>query len=333
MYNESIEKTRSMERIPMATALSIYLSWVAGVEGHKAVGMEHFRMEGKMELRTASSPRDVKHYTTERLREEFLIQDLFVPGEIKLVYSHIDRIITGAAVPTKALKLTAGDELRADYFLQRREMGVINIGGAGRIVIDGKEYEVGYKEGMYIGMGAQDIVFDSVDAKNPARFYLNSAPAHKAYPTVLIKPEGTPEDGTVIVKDENKVELGSLEEANHRVICKYILPGQVESCQLVMGMTKLMPGSVWNTMPCHTHDRRMEVYLYFEMPEDAIVMHYMGEPQETRHIVMRNEEAVISPSWSIHAGCGSQAYTFIWGMVGENQAFNDMDDVAMKDLM
>ena len=286
-----------------------------------------------MELRTASSPRDVKNYTTERLREEFLIQGLFVPGEIKLVYSHIDRIITGAAVPTKALKLTAGDELRAEYFLQRREMGVINIGGGGRIVIDGKEYAVGYKDAMYIGMGAQDIVFDSVDAKDPARFYINSTPAHKAYPTVLIKPEGTPENGVVIVKDENKVELGSLEEANHRVICKYILPGQVESCQLVMGMTKLAPGSVWNTMPCHTHDRRMEVYLYFEMPEDAIVMHYMGEPQETRHIVMRNEEAVISPSWSIHAGCGSRAYTFIWGMAGESQEFTDMDDVAMKDLM
>ena len=286
-----------------------------------------------MELRTASSPRDVKHYTTERLREEFLIQGLFVPGEIKLVYSHIDRIITGAAVPTKALKLTAGDELRAEYFLQRREMGVINIGGGGRIVIDGKEYAVGYKDAMYIGMGAQDIVFDSVDAKDPARFYINSTPAHKAYPTVLIKPEGTPENGVVIVKDENKVELGSLEEANHRVICKYILPGQVESCQLVMGMTKLAPGSVWNTMPCHTHDRRMEVYLYFEMPEDAIVMHYMGEPQDTRHIVMRNEEAVISPSWSIHAGCGSRAYTFIWGMAGENQEFTDMDDVAMKELM
>lgn len=292
-----------------------------------------FGMEGIMELRTASSPRDVKHYTTERLREEFLIQNLFMPGEIKLVYSHIDRIITGAAVPTKALKLAAGNELRADYFLQRREMGVINIGGDGKIIIDGKEYAVGYKEAMYIGMGAQDIIFDSVDAKDPARFYLNSVPAHRTYPTVLIKPEGTPEDGVVIVKEANKVELGSLEEANHRVICKYILPGQVESCQLVMGMTKLLPGSVWNTMPCHTHDRRMEVYLYFEMPKDAIVMHYMGEPQETRHIVMRNEEAVISPSWSIHAGCGSQAYTFIWGMAGENQAFGDMDDVAMKDLM
>ena len=285
-----------------------------------------------MELRTAASPRDVKHYTTERLREEFLIQNLFVPGEIKLVYSHIDRIITGAAVPVEALTLTAGDELRAEYFLQRRELGVINIGGAGVITVDGKRYEVGFKEGMYIGMGAKDIVFESADAGTVAKFYLNSAPAHKTYPTVLIKPEGEPREGVVIVKDENKVELGCLEDANHRVICKYILPGQVESCQLVMGMTKLAPGSVWNTMPCHTHDRRMEVYLYFEMPEDAFVMHYMGEPQETRHIVMRNEEAVISPSWSIHAGCGSRAYTFIWGMVGENQDFDDMDGIAMKDL-
>lgn len=287
-----------------------------------------------MELRTAASPKDVKHYTTERLREEFLIQDLFIKDEIKLVYSHIDRIITGAAMPTeKVLKLTAGDELRAEYFLERREMGVINIGGDGVIIIDGKKYDVSYKEGMYIGMGAKDIAFESKNSEKPAKFYLNSAPAHKAYPTVLIKPEGSPEEGVVIVKDENKVELGSLEDANHRVICKYILPGQVESCQLVMGMTQLKPGSVWNTMPSHTHDRRMEVYLYFEMPEDALVMHYMGEPQQTRHIVMRNEEAVISPSWSIHSGCGTRAYTFIWGMVGENQAFDDMDGVEMKDLM
>ena len=286
-----------------------------------------------MELRTAASPRDVKHYTTERLREEFLIQNLFVPGEIKLVYSHIDRIITGAAVPVKPLVLTAGDELRADYFLQRREMGVINIGGPGRIIIDGKTYEVAFKEGMYIGMGAKDITFESDDAATPAKFYLNSAPAHKTYPTVLIKPNGTPEEGVVIVKDENKVELGSLEDANHRVICKYILPGQVESCQLVMGMTKLEPGSVWNTMPCHTHDRRMEVYLYFDMPEDAFDMHYTGEPQETRHIVMRNEQAVMSASWAIHAGSGSRAYTFIWGMVGENQAFDDMDGVRNQDIL
>ena len=287
-----------------------------------------------MELRTAASPKDVKYYTTQRLREEFLIQNLFVADEIKLVYSHIDRIITGAATPvSKTLELTAGDELRAEYFLQRREMGVINVGGTGVITIDGKQYELAYKDGMYIGMGARDISFSSKDSSAPAKFYLNSAPAHKAYPTVLIKPEGEPGEGIVIVKDENKVELGSLEESNHRVICKYILPGQVESCQLVMGMTKLAPGSVWNTMPCHTHDRRMEVYLYFEMPEDAFVMHYMGEPDETRHIVMRNEEAVISPSWSIHSGCGSRAYTFLWGMVGENQDFDDMDGVAMKDLM
>ncbi len=286
-----------------------------------------------MELRTASSPKDVKHYTTERLREEFLIQDLFVPGEIKLVYSHIDRIITGSAVPLSPLVLKAAEELHADYFLQRRELGVINIGGAGVIRIDGTKYEVGFKEAMYIGMGAKEIQFESLDSTTPAKFYLNSAPAHTTYPTVLIKSTGTPSDGVVIVKDENKVELGSLEDANHRVICKYILPGQVESCQLVMGMTQLKPGSVWNTMPCHTHDRRMEVYLYFEMPEDAFVMHYMGEPTQTRHIVMRNEEAVISPSWSIHAGCGSRAYTFIWGMVGENQAFDDMDDVKNTELL
>ena len=287
-----------------------------------------------MELRTASSPKDVKHYTTERLREEFLIQGLFAADEIKLVYSHIDRIITGTATPVgKKLELTAGDELRAEYFLQRRELGVINIGGAGKITIDGKVYEVAPREGMYVGMGARDISFESVDGTNPAKFYLNSAPAHTTYPTVLIKREGTPEDGVVIIKDENKVELGSLEESNHRVICKYILPGQVESCQLVMGMTSLKPGSVWNTMPCHTHDRRMEVYLYFDLPEDAFVMHYMGEPTETRHIVVRNEEAVISPSWSIHSRSGSRAYTFIWGMVGENQDFDDMDGIKMTDLM
>ena len=286
-----------------------------------------------MELRTAASPRDVKHYTTERLREEFLINDLFQPDQIKLVYSHIDRIITGSAVPVKPLTLTAGDELRAQYFCERRELGVINIGEAGKITVDGKVYNVGHKEGMYIGMGSKDITFESVDPSAPAKFYLNSAPAHRTCPTVLIKPEGTPEDGVVIVKDCNKVELGSLESANHRTICKYILPGQVESCQLEMGMTKLEPGSVWNTMPCHTHDRRMEVYLYFDMPEDALVMHYMGEPTETRHIVMRNEQAVISPSWSIHSGCGTQAYTFIWGMVGENQDFDDMDNCDMKERM
>lgn len=287
-----------------------------------------------MEIRTASSPKDVKYYDTKRLREEFLIQDVFVKDEIKLVYSHIDRIITGSATPVeKELILTAGEELRAEYFLQRREMGVINIGGKGIITVDGKKYEVESRDGMYIGMGKKDISFASVDAENPAKFYLNSAPAHTTYPTVLIKREGTAEEGAVIIQDVNKVELGTLEESNHRTICKYILPGQVESCQLVMGMTNLKPGSVWNTMPCHTHDRRMEVYLYFDLPEDAFVMHYMGEPQETRHLVVRNEEAVISPSWSIHAGSGSRNYTFIWGMVGENQDFGDMDHVKNQELL
>lgn len=286
-----------------------------------------------MELRTAVSPRDVKHYTTDRLREEFLIQDLFTPEEIRMVYSHIDRIITGAAVPVeKSLGLSGTEELRAEYFLQRREMGILNIGGAGRITVDGKEFQIGHREGMYIGMGAREVFFSSDSPEKPAKFYFNSTPAHCVYPTVRIKPEGAPEADTVIVKEENKVELGSLEQSNHRTICKYILPGQVESCQLEMGMTTLRPGSVWNTMPCHTHDRRMEVYLYFDIPEDAFVMHYMGEPQETRHIVVRNQEAVISPSWSIHSGCGSQAYTFIWGMAGENQDFDDMDGVENREL-
>ncbi len=286
-----------------------------------------------MEIRNAAAPDDVKHYSTERLREEFLIQNLFVLGEIKMVYSHIDRIITGAAVPSEPIALIAGENIRATYFLERRELGVINIGGVGMIVADGKEYELAAMDGMYIGMGTKDIVFHSKNVSEPAKFYFNCAPAHRSYPTVLIKPQGESAEGVVVVKDENKVELGSLEKSNHRTICKYILPGQVESCQLVMGMTKLEPGSVWNTMPCHTHDRRMEVYLYFDMPDDAVVMHYMGEPTQTRHIVVRREEAVISPSWSIHSGCGTQAYTFIWGMVGENQVFDDMDSVAMKDLM
>ena len=289
-----------------------------------------------MELRYSSSPKDAKAYTTERLREEFLIDDLFKEDDIKLVYSHIDRIITGSAVPkSKKLLLTAADRLRAKYFLERREMGVINLGGKGKITIDSKTYEMDYKDGLYVGMGQgqESISFESCDASNPAKFYINSAPAHKTYKTVLIKPEGNPSDDIIIVKDENKVELGSLEESNHRVICKYILPGQVESCQLVMGMTTLKPGSVWNTMPSHTHDRRMEVYLYFDLDESSFVMHFMGEPTETRHIVMRNMQAVISPSWSIHSGAGSKAYSFIWGMVGENQEFTDMDNIENKNLM
>ena len=280
----------------------------------------------EMEVRPGANPVDVKTYDTDRLRHDFLIQDLFVADQIKTVYSQIDRIIVGAATPAKnTLTLEAGAELRAQYFLERREMGIINIGGSGTVTVDGKDYKFKYKDGMYIGMGAKEIKFASDDSSNPAKFYFNSAPAHMTYPTVFIDPDKD-------ILPENKKELGCLESANHRTINKYILPGQVESCQLEMGMTCLEPGSVWNTMPCHTHDRRMEVYLYFEVPDDAVVFHYMGEPTETRHIVMRNEEAVISPSWSIHSASATHAYTFIWGMVGENQDFDDMDHVDMKDL-
>ncbi len=275
-----------------------------------------------MELRTASGPKDVKTYDTTRLRDEFLIQNLFNADDIKYIYSHIDRIIVGGAKPVKEkLEIKAGDELRAEYFLERREMGIINIGGSGTVTVDGKVYPMNYKDGLYIGRGSKKIILTSDDAEKPAKFYFNSVPAHKEYPTVLIHPE-----------DCVFQELGSLATCNHRTIRKYILPGQVESCQLVMGMTSLVEGSVWNTMPCHTHDRRMEVYLYFELGEDDVVFHIMGEPTETRHIVMRNEEAVISPSWSVHCASATRNYTFIWGMCGENQAFDDMDAVAMKDI-
>ena len=276
-----------------------------------------------MDLRCASNPKDVKHYTTERLREEFHISGLFTPDNSKMVYSHIDRIITAGFMPVKQeLVLEAGKELAADYFLQRREMGCINIGGKGIITVDGTDYEMNPRDGIYIGRGNKEITFKCVDEANPPKFYVSSCPAHKEYPTVKID-----------ITKAKKVPCGSVEDCNKRVINQYIHPEVMQSCQLAMGLTMLDVGSNWNTMPCHTHDRRMEVYLYFDMPEDAFVMHYMGEPDETRHIVMRNEEAVISPSWSIHSGCGSRAYTFIWGMVGENQDFDDMDGIANQDIM
>ena len=275
-----------------------------------------------MELRTACSPRDVRTYDTERLRSEFLIDDLFQKEYVKMVYSHIDRIITGGAVPVdKVLTLDAGDELRAEYFLERRELGIINIGGEGTVTVDGTVYTLRTRDGLYVGRGSREISLASKDPACPAHFYFNSCPAHTAYPTVYIRPE-----------DCVHQELGSQEDANSRTIRKYILPGQVKSCQLVMGMTTLNPGSVWNTMPCHTHERRMEVYTYFNIPEDNIVMHFMGTPKETRSIVMQNFDAVISPSWSIHAGCGTSNYTFIWAMGGENQAFDDMDNLKPTDL-
>ena len=240
-----------------------------------------------------------------------------------MVYSHVDRIIVAGICPAKdVLYLEAGHELGVDYFLERREMGVINVGGPGTVVLDGEEFDLDYKDGLYAGLGIKEVAFKSKDAANPAKFYMNSTPAHRKCPTVKITLEMA-----------NKRHLGSVAECNKRTINQYIHPEVCESCQLSMGMTALEVGSNWNTMPCHTHERRMEVYFYFELGEDDVVFHMMGEPQETRHIVMRNEEAVISPSWSIHSGVGSRNYTFIWGMAGENQAFDDMDHVAMKDIM
>ena len=275
-----------------------------------------------METRYSSHYEDAKSYDTTDLRRHFLIEDLFVGGEIKMVYSHIDRIIVAGVVPTdKALFLEGSKALGCTYFLERRELGVINIGEAGLVTLDGEKYELGARDGLYVGKGTKEVKFESLDATKPAKFYLNSATAHKTYPTVKIS-----------LEKANKVKAGTDEECNKRVINQYVHPAVCKSCQLVMGMTILAPGSVWNTMPCHTHDRRMEVYLYFDMTEENIVFHLMGTPNETRHIVMKNEQAVISPSWSIHSGVGTKNYTFIWGMVGENQEFTDMDAVASKDL-
>ena len=275
-----------------------------------------------MEVRNATNPKDFKHYTTETLRDEFLITGLFTPDNVKMVYSHIDRIITGGAMPVdKKLAIEAGDELRAAYFLERREMGVINVGGEGKITVDGQVYDMLPRDGLYIGMGNKEIIMESVDKANPAKFYISSCPAHKSYPIVKID-----------IAKAKKVPCGSAADANKRVINQYIHPEVLDTCQLSMGLTNLEEGSVWNTMPCHTHDRRMEVYLYLDLGENDVVFHMMGEPQETRHMVMHNEEAVISPSWSIHSGVGTRNYSFIWAMCGENQEFTDMDGIATKDL-
>ena len=277
----------------------------------------------KMEVRQASNAKDVKHYTTERLREEFHIANLFTKDNVRMVYSHIDRIITAGLMPVRqVLKLEAGKELAADYFLQRREMGCINIGGKGIITVDGTEYEMNPRDGIYIGMGNKEITFKSVDETTPAKFYVSSCPAHTTYPIVKID-----------ITKAKKVPCGSVEECNKRVINQYIHPEVMKSCQLSMGLTNLEVGSNWNTMPCHTHDRRMEVYMYLDMGENDVVFHMMGEPTETRHIIMHNEEAVISPSWSIHSGVGTKNYSFIWAMCGENQEFTDMDHIETKDLL
>lgn len=275
-----------------------------------------------MDIRYASSNKDAKHYTTDRLRDEFLVDDLFQNGKIKLTYSHYDRIIVGSACPeVETLILEAGEEIGAEYFLERRELGIINIGGSGKVSLDGNVYELAVKDGLYVGMGTKKVTFESNDPKNPAKFYLNSAPAHTTYPTVKIE-----------IVNAQPVRLGEPKSLNVRTIYQYVHPAVCKSCQLLMGMTILEEGSVWNTMPTHTHDRRMEVYFYFDMEEQTKIFHMMGEPHETRHIVVKNQEAVISPSWSIHGGAGTGKYTFIWGMVGENQTFTDMDFVDMKEL-
>ena len=274
-----------------------------------------------MEIRYAHHPEDFKAYTTEKMRREFLIPSVMVPGEITLVYSHVDRIIAGGVVPVDPLSLAAGKEMGVSFFLERRELGIINVGPQGTVTVDGEKHLLDKTDGLYVGLGIKEIIFSSTDPKNPARFYINSTPAHKAYPTTKI-----------LRKDIQPAALGSLAQSNERKIYKYIHPLGVKSCQLVMGMTALETGSMWNTMPTHTHERRMEVYFYFDMPEDAAVFHMMGQPDETRHIVVRQEQAVISPSWSIHSGVGTVNYTFIWGMAGENQTFDDMDHVPMKAL-
>ncbi|MDF2962128.1 MAG: KduI [Paenibacillus sp.] len=276
-----------------------------------------------MEIRYATNPSDLKSYDTDRLRQDFLIENLFVPGQLNMVYSHVDRFITGGVIPTKEpIKLEADKhEMGAEYFLERREIGIINVGPKGSVTVDGTEYELDSKDGLYVGLGNKEVVFKSADPANPARFYLSSTPAHKNYPTEKVE----------ISKAEPQ-HLGSINSSNERTIYKYIHLNGIQSCQLVMGMTLLKPGNMWNTMPCHTHNRRSEVYFYFDMPEDGLVFHLMGEPSETRHVVVRNEQAIISPSWSIHSGVGTNNYTFIWAMAGENQEFTDMDMVAPKDL-
>ena len=269
----------------------------------------------KIELRYASHPGDFKSYDTEKLRKEFLIENVFLTDEISLVYSMYDRYMVGGAMPVKKhLKLEAPDELKSEQFLDRREMGIINVGGNAVIDAGGKTFKIGYKEALYLGKGTKDVVFKSADAKKPAKLYINSAPAHHAYPSKKIT-----------LKDAEVVVLGTPESSNHRTVNKLLVNSVIETCQLQMGMTELKTGSVWNTMPVHTHNRRMEAYFYFEVPEKQGICHFMGDPDETRHIWMKNDQAVLSPSWSIHSAAGTSNYTFIWGMAGENLDYGDMD--------
>lgn len=273
------------------------------------------------EFRYANHPNDVKKYTTEELREHFLINDLFQNDEIKLVYSMYDRLIVGSVFPvSKALKLEPTDDLKAEYFLERRELGIINVGGKGKVTVDGTIYELGNKEALYVGKENKEVIFEKSENEQPY-FYINSTPAHHAYPTKKV------------TKNEAEiVELGETKYSNKRIINKLIVNSVLETCQLQMGMTELQEGSVWNTMPAHTHERRMEAYFYFDLEEGQSISHFMGQPDETRHIFMKNREAVLSPEWSIHSGAGTSNYTFIWGMAGENLDYSDMDGVKTDEL-
>jgi len=275
-----------------------------------------------MTQRYAIGPRETAAMNTAELRENFLLENLFVAGDIQLVYTHYDRMMVGGVVPTAApIALPNPANLKADFFLQRRELGILNTGAAGTVTVDGTTYELGRQDCLYVGRGAREVVFASQDAAAPARFYLLSTPAHASYPTTrLTQAEATP------------VTMGALETANQRTIYKYIYSEGIQSCQLVMGLTKLHAGSVWNTMPAHTHDRRMEAYLYFDLPEGQRVLHLMGQPQETRHLWVGEGQAILSPPWSIHSGCGTAGYTFIWGMGGENQEYTDMDPAPIAEL-
>jgi 4-deoxy-L-threo-5-hexosulose-uronate ketol-isomerase len=277
-----------------------------------------------MEVRQSINSEYAKTLDTTGLRKEFLVEKVFEPDALALTYSHIDRIIVGGAFPqTRAVEVPSslGKSIGVSYLLERRELGAINIGGHGWVEADGKRFAVRNEEAIYVGKGTQSLTFGSDDPAHPAKFYLNCAPAQATYPT-----------RTITLAEASPQTLGDPATSNRRTIYKFIVPEVLPTCQLSMGMTKLEPGSLWNTMPCHTHERRMEVYFYFNVADDAAVFHMLGEPQETRHILVHNEQAVISPSWSIHSGVGTRAYTFIWGMVGENQVFSDMDHLAVRDL-
>ena len=279
-----------------------------------------------MDIRYSCNQRDFKRYTTEETRNEFLITGLYKADEVVSVYSHVDRMVTFGCMPVNEVValdkgLDVWHNFGTKYVLERREIGIFNLGGAGKIVADGVEYALGYKDCLYIAMGTKEVTFASDDKENPAKFFMVSAPAHTRYETKLIT-----------IAEAAKRPLGALETCNKRVINQFIHPSVLKTCQLTMGMTALEPGSNWNTMPSHTHERRMEIYTYFEVPENQVVFHMMGEPTETRHVVMNNFDAVISPSWSIHSGVGTSNYTFIWAMGGENQEFDDMDTISTPDL-